>query len=128
MSEPTKNSVPFTIIPDDKEFVTKIAGLIPLEQIDRERLEVLIAGHRVLHTSASPRMETERQLALELRKSQNIHRIVWALIKRLGGTVAVSDDDIPFDWKLELEPTGSKTLTIVANRCPAPDAPAVPKG
>ena len=111
----------FKIIPDDKEFVEKIAALIPLEQADRERLEVLMAGHRQFHASSSPKAETERQLALEASKSLNLHRLLWALITQLGGTATVKDSEIPFDWNLELEPINeAKALRIIANRCPAP--------
>lgn len=115
----------FSIIPRDKEFVERIAGIIPLEAADREALATLIAGHRIMHSSASPSGEMQRQLQLEVTKNLNLHRLVWALVTKLGGTVDIKDSDIPFDWNLDLDPVEeAKALRIVANRCPPPTKPA----
>lgn len=125
MPTPEQSNAPaFKIIPDDRDFVERIGKLIPLESADREALATIIAGHRQMHAASSPAAEVERQLELMVRKNVNLHRLLWALVTKLGGTAEIKDADIPFDWGLELNPiAGAKSLEIKATRC-APPAPA----
>lgn len=112
---------PFTIIPADKEFVEKIAALIPLECADRESLTTLIAAHRQIHAASSPQAACERELALTVRKLLAANRVVHNLVTQLGGTATVKDSEIPFDWSIELEPCdAAQSLTIIASRCEPP--------
>jgi hypothetical protein len=111
----------FDIIPDDKEFVERIAGLIPLEHADRESLATLIAGHRIMHRAASPAGELERELVLLNRKYLYAMRCVHNLVTQLGGKATVKDADIPFDWNMEMDPSAdAQSITFIANRCPPP--------
>lgn len=114
----------FKILPDDREFVEKIAALIPLEVADRESLTTLIAAHRTMHSAASPQAACERELALAVRKLLAANRVIHNLVSQLGGTAVVKDSDIPFDWSLSLDPSAAaQTLTIVASRCEQPVRP-----
>jgi len=116
----------FRILPTDHEVVAKIAALIPLEQVDRESLTTIIAGHRMIHAATSAKADTERQLAMETMKSMQLHRLLWACITKLGGSIELRDSDIPFDWNLELDPIkDANALFVTANRCPRPDVPQV---
>lgn len=122
MNPPSNQPPGFQIIPDDEEFVDRIAQLIPLEAADRESLKTLIAGHRLMHAARSPSGEMERQMQLMLSQVRNLNRVVHNLVTQLGGTATVKDADIPFDWNLELEPMqAAQALRITANRCPPPD-------
>ena len=116
----------FRILPTDHEVVAKIAALIPLEQVDRESMTTIIAGHRMIHAATSPKADTERQLAMETMKALQLHRLLWACITKLGGSIELRDSDIPFDWNLEFDPIkDAKALVVTANRCPKPDASQV---
>jgi len=111
----------FTVIPADEEFVARIASLIPMEHADKEALTTLIAGHRLMHAATSPAAQLERELSLNVRKLVAVNRVVHNLVFQLGGTATVKDDEIPFDWKLELNPVeAARSLTISALRCEGP--------
>jgi hypothetical protein len=108
----------FRILPVDHEVVAKIAALIPLEQVDRESMTTIIAGHRMIHAATSPNAETERLLALDAAKSIQLKRLLWACITKFGGSIELRDSDIPDDWNLEFDPIeDAKALRLVANRC-----------
>lgn len=118
---PDQKQPGFTILPADKEFVARICQLIPMEHADKEALGTLIAGHREMHSNASPNAQLERALRLTVQKQIAANRVIHNLVTQLGGTATVRDDDIPFDWSLELTPVEEgRTLTIAATRCDPP--------
>lgn len=120
---PPKNQPDLTILPDDKEFVDRIAGIIPLEASDRDSLITLIAAHRMMHATASPAADHERRLSLEVLKNQHAMRVIHWLVTQLGGSAEVKEDDIPFNWELSLEPVkDARVLKIIAGRAPPPKA------
>lgn len=111
----------FQIIPDDKEFVERIASIVPLESADREALTTIIAGHRLMHSAKSASADVERQNAMLTMQNLHLNRVIHNLVTQLGGKAEVKDGDIPFDWNLEYHPISeAKTLGIVAGRCPPP--------
>lgn len=115
----------FEILPEDKEFVDRIAAIIPLEAADRDALKTLIAGHRMMHRAASPSGEVMRELKMQTLKNMYLNRIIWALVKRYGDQVSetaevtVSDSDTAPNWQLELVPDeNAKSLKIQATVAP----------
>lgn len=111
-------------IPDDHDFVRRIADIIPLESEDKKLLLTMISAHRLLHSSKSPEAEIIEKLKFEVQKSIVLHRIIWACVQKLGGTVIIKDTDIPLNWQLETNPneeTGG--LTINTSLAPMPNEP-----
>jgi len=106
----------FKILQEDRDFVEKIAQLIPLEQADRESLTTMLAGLRLMHTSKSPL--SAHLTALESARDENVQlrQILWSAVTALGGEHACNLTDLPGAWNLDINKSTGGVATVVASR------------
>jgi hypothetical protein len=102
----------FKILQEDRDFVEKIAQLIPLEQADRESLTTMLAGLRLMHTSKSPL--AAHLTALESAREENIRLrlLLWSSVRALGGEHTANLKALPANYDLEIKPKGDDAFTV----------------
>lgn len=125
----TASNMQFEVTAEDREAIARFRQKIPVEQCDVEKLELFFASMRIQYATRAPSEELLREAQMLVVKNLHLSRTVWALVDKLGGTVAVNDADVPFDWQLGMDPK-PPTLIFTSERAPAPapKPPAVEQG
>lgn len=106
----------FKIIQEDRDYVDKIAQIVPLEQADRESLTTMLAGLRLMHTSKSPLAAHRAELETERQKNALLEKLLWSAVRAQGGEHRAKIDELPSDWHVTVDQSQNGQIVVGASR------------